>query len=176
MPIPKHDDIRVPVLQLLVDGHPRKSKEFELPLAKHFKLSDQEVQQEYESGNGRIFYDRVSWALSYLNMSGLVTKPKRGLYQISEAGRNILENPAKIHKYISAKLKEREPSRKNSNTKPPLIWLAEPHHLESIALLLNTLVSDEYWGYLLIDNKCATFWAYQIDPRAVFIPSDSRAD
>jgi len=63
--IPKHDEIRVPALSLLAERGQLQLREFEAPLAKHFSLTDDEIQEEYESGNGRIFYDRISWALSY---------------------------------------------------------------------------------------------------------------
>ena len=78
MTIPKHDDIRAPALKLLSENESLKLKEFELPLAKTFDLTEQELSQEYDSGNGKIFYDRISWALSYMNMAVLVQKPKRG--------------------------------------------------------------------------------------------------
>jgi len=108
MPIPKHDDIRLPALQLLAKHESLKLKAFEKPLAEHFQLTDVETQQEYESGNGKIFYDRISWALSYLNMSGLVKKPKRGIYQISDEGRKQLQAPNSIslNHWISNKLKK----------------------------------------------------------------------
>lgn len=38
MTIPKHDEIRVPALSLLVERGQLKLKEFEAPLAKHFGL------------------------------------------------------------------------------------------------------------------------------------------
>lgn len=111
MAIPKHDDIRVPALNLLKEKGVLNLKDFELPLAKRFNLNDDEINQFYESGNGKIFYDRISWALSYLNMSGLINKPKRGVYEISENGLKILKTPDKIHDYIQKELDSREPSR-----------------------------------------------------------------
>jgi restriction system protein len=58
-------------------------KDFEQSLAKHFHLSEEEVTREYDSGNGRIFYDRIAWALRYMKIAGLLNKPRIGLYQIS---------------------------------------------------------------------------------------------
>ena len=113
MTIPKHDDLRIPALKLLRDNESLHLKEFEKPLATHFNLTEEEVFQKYESGNGKIFYDRISWALSYLNMSGLLTKPKRGVYKISEIGIELLKTPEKINKYILKQLQNREPTRKS---------------------------------------------------------------
>ena len=65
MLIPKHDEIRVPALELLSSTESLKLKEFEEPLAVVYGLSDEEKALKNNSGNGRIFYDRISWALSY---------------------------------------------------------------------------------------------------------------
>ena len=113
MSIPKYDEIQIPALKILSDGTPRKRIEIEEPLSIHFKLTEEERNQMYDSGNGPVFMDRVQWALSYLNMAGLVSKPKRGIYQINEEGRKILENPASIKQYIGNKLLTREPNKKN---------------------------------------------------------------
>ena len=116
MPIPKHDDIRVPILKLLKNNNEMKLKEFVEPLANHFKLTDDEINEIYPSGNGHIFYDRISWALSYLNMAGLLDKPKRGIYKINNSGLSLLETPEKVNKYIETKLLKREPSRQKKSS------------------------------------------------------------
>lgn len=112
MAIPKHDDIRIPALKLLTQNETLRLKDFIEPLAKEFNLTEGEVTTMYPSGNGHIFYDRVSWALSYLNMAGLVDKPKRGQYQINTHGREMLQTPEKLEDFIQKKLEKREPSRK----------------------------------------------------------------
>lgn len=112
MTIPKHDDIRVRALKLLTEHDSLKLNEFEAPLARQFGLSEGELSQEYESGNGKIFYDRISWALSYMNMAGLVQKPKRGTYQISDIGKEKLKTPESINSFIEAQIKQREPVKR----------------------------------------------------------------
>ncbi|MHB0914902.1 MAG: restriction endonuclease [Thermoleophilia bacterium] len=112
MAIPKHDDIRVPALLLLSENETLKLNEFEIPLAESFGLSEEEISQEYESGNGKIFYDRISWALSYMNMAGLVQKPKRGIYKISSIGIEKLRTPENINVFIAAQIEKRKPIKK----------------------------------------------------------------
>jgi restriction system protein len=107
MPIPKHDDIRIPALKLLREKGILKLKEFEAPLAQEFRLSHDELTEMYKSGNGPVFYDRVSWALSYLSMAGLVSKPKRGHYQITEQGVKLLNTPNTINDYIAEQIQKR---------------------------------------------------------------------
>lgn len=118
MPIPKHYEIRLPALHLLEQNDVLQVREFELPLSKHFGLAEHEIQEEYESGNGKIFYDRITWALSYMNLAGLLQKPKRGMYQLSEIGRTLLADPTKVDAYIQQVLAERDKAKKvRSKTK-----------------------------------------------------------
>lgn len=121
MTIPKHDDIRVPALKLLTEHDSLKLNEFEAPLARQFSLSDDELSQEYESGNGKIFYDRISWALSYMNMAGLVQKPKRGTYQISDVGKEKLITPERINAFIEAQIKKREPVKREKTPRIQIV-------------------------------------------------------
>lgn len=116
MTIPKHDEIRAPALKLLAESGALKSRDFEAPLARLFALTDEEVSQKYESGNGRMFYDRISWALSYMYMAGLVERPQRGVYQISEIGRKLVQTPEKINSYIARQIEKRERPQKSQAT------------------------------------------------------------
>ncbi|ADQ81638.1 restriction endonuclease [Riemerella anatipestifer] len=118
MSIPKYNEIQVPALKLLEDGKILKLRDFIEPIALHFNLSNDEINQMYPSGNGYIFYDRISWALSYLNMAGLLDKPRRGLFKISQKGIELLKTPEKIVRFVEKEVqksdkvkKEREPSK-----------------------------------------------------------------
>nr|WP_202027798.1 restriction endonuclease [Galbibacter mesophilus] len=116
MTIPKHDEIRVPAMNLLKINGTMKLRDFIEPLAEYFNLSDIEINEMYPSGNGHVFYDRISWALSYLNMAGLLDKPKRGIYKINEKGISLLDTPEKVDKYIEQQLEKREPARQKKKT------------------------------------------------------------
>lgn len=114
MPIPIYDDIRVPALRLLKNGGVIKLKDFELPLSKEFGLNDEELNARYENNDKKIFYDRVAWALSYLNMAELVEKPSRGYYKISQKGLEMLSSktPDEINDYVIDRVQHRSQSRK----------------------------------------------------------------
>ena len=107
MSIPTHDEIRVPTLKLLKEKGVLKLKDFEVPLAEGFNLTHDELIKMYDSGNGPVFYDRISWALSYLNMAGLTKKPKRAYYEITEDGMKALNTPEKVDEYITKKIQQR---------------------------------------------------------------------
>ena len=105
--IPTHDEIRVPALKLLKEKGVLKLKDFEAPLAEEFNLTHDELIKMYDSGNGPVFYDRISWALSYLNMAGLTKKPKRAYYEITEDGMKVLNTPEKVDEYITKRIQQR---------------------------------------------------------------------
>jgi restriction system protein len=109
--IPKHHEIRIPALKLLVDGSQLKVNEFEMPLAAYFELSADEIDKKYASGKAKIFYDRITWALSYMNMAGLVRKPKRGVYEISALGLDKFKDPEALNQFIALEIEKRKKTR-----------------------------------------------------------------
>jgi restriction system protein len=108
MPIPKHNELRVPVLEYLRNRGASSSKEMVTPLSQTLNLTEEEVNQMYASGNGPIFKDRISWALTYLGLSGLINKLGRGVYEISQKGKEMLNTPVKIDSYIDSQMALRE--------------------------------------------------------------------
>lgn len=120
MPIPKHNELRLPVLQFLKAHGAAGSKDMVEPLSKRLGLSDEEVEQMYPSGNGPVFKDRISWALTYLALTDLITRPRRALYEISPKGIQMLSTPEKIDAYIDEQMAQRE-SGKADSTVPDVV-------------------------------------------------------
>lgn len=123
MSIPKYDELRISALKLLLDGKSMKLKDFIEPLAHEFLLTEDEINEMYPSGNGHIFYDRISWALSYLNMAGLLDKPARGIYQISSKGISMMQEPDRINEYVDREVSKRDKAKKQN--KNPEITIVE---------------------------------------------------
>ncbi len=136
MSIPKYDQIQFPALQILSDENEWKLRDLEPVLAVYFKLTNEEMSKPYSSGNGTIFLDRISWAMSYLNMAGLVSKPKRGIYKINEKGKEILKKPNEFRDYIKKQIEQREPTRSKKEK-------FESEEFESISGTLNDLTPQE---------------------------------
>ncbi|MDO4895221.1 restriction endonuclease [Moraxella sp.] len=115
MAIPHFDDLRKPILDLLSDGNEWRKADLVQPLAKHFNLTDEEINQEYQSGNGSIFIDRISWALSYFALTDLLSRPKRGSYVINDFGKTFLnKSNAEINQYVKQKMAERQAENPSS--------------------------------------------------------------
>lgn len=108
MSLPKYNEIMAPALEYLSLHGVERGRDLESPLADHFRLTLEQQNKMYDSGNGKIFLDRVSWALSYLIVAKLIERPKRGYYQITELGRQFVGQDQKIQSYVKAKSAERD--------------------------------------------------------------------
>lgn len=117
--IPQFDEIRIQALKELSTGAVMRAKELRVPLAKHFGLTEEEMNAWYPSGNGEIFLDRIQWALSYLFIAGLVEKPQRGDYKISAKGLSMLSSCTKeqINEFIKVTVNAKTPKKNSKNPK-----------------------------------------------------------
>jgi restriction system protein len=97
MSIPDYQTLMLPALRTLSDGLERSPREVISTLANEYALTDQERKQMLPSGRVQVLNNRVSWAVTYLLHAGLVAKPRRGIWQITEEGARLLtENPPRI--------------------------------------------------------------------------------
>lgn len=115
--IPQFEEIRIQALRKLSNGVIMRAKDLRTPLAKHFGLSEEEMNARYPSGSDEIFLNRISWALSYLFISGLVEKPQRGDYKISEKGLSMLSSCSdkQINEYIKETVNKKNTQNKNTS-------------------------------------------------------------
>ena len=97
MAIPKYDEMYRAFLDCLADGQPHKSKEVKDVIAQTFCLSDKDRSELLPSGSGPLFDGRVGWTKTYLKKAGLIQSPSRGVYVLTPAGQQVLnENPCLI--------------------------------------------------------------------------------
>ncbi|MGB7746736.1 MAG: restriction endonuclease [Verrucomicrobiia bacterium] len=89
MPIPEFNEIKAPALQFFTDGAPHKVSEVYTTLASHFKLTEEEQNEILPSGVQRRWHNRANWACYDLFRAGLLDRPKRGLYIITDAGKQL---------------------------------------------------------------------------------------
>ncbi len=112
--IPKYEEIQVPILKELSTGITLRAKDLHTPLAKHFCLTQEEINVWYQSGNRQVFFDRISWALSYLFIAELVERPRKGDYKISKKGLSMLTEctEEQIKQFVKASVFERIQKKK----------------------------------------------------------------
>lgn len=87
----------LPLLRLAADGREHRFRDAVEALAPEFQLTDEERAQLLPSGAQPLFDNRVGWARTYLKNAGLLHSAKRGVFQITDAGRALVaENPKHI--------------------------------------------------------------------------------
>lgn len=86
--VPTISEFRPAVLRVLAKGEILSFSALCEPVADHLKLSKQARQETLPSGSPR-FMNRINWACSSLVKSALLTRPERGMYQITDSGRVV---------------------------------------------------------------------------------------
>jgi restriction system protein len=90
MPIPDYQTLMRPFLALHGDGAEHNVADVRMALAQMFEVSDEEQAALLPSGKGRTWTNRVGWAATYLYRAGLLERPRRSVYRITERGRDLL--------------------------------------------------------------------------------------
>lgn len=90
MAIPKYDEMYREFLEVLSDGESHKISEIRDALAMVFAVSDDERTELLPSGKQPLFNNRVNWTCTYLKQAGLVENSSRGVYHITNSGKNVL--------------------------------------------------------------------------------------
>lgn len=92
MALPKFDELMLPVLKL--SRTQIKLKSAVEKLGTILNISDEARELTTAKNGTNVFYGRVGWAITYLGMAGLVEKPVRGEFKITNEGKAILKlNP-----------------------------------------------------------------------------------
>ena len=92
MAIPDYQTVTLPVLRLAAGGEIRIGDAIDR-LADEFNLLPEERAHLLPSGKQTTFANRVHWAKSYLGKAGLVELTRRGHFNITEQGRQVLVDP-----------------------------------------------------------------------------------
>ena len=97
MPIPDFQSVMRPVLATVADGTALALSDLRERIANEYQLSEEERSERLPSGKQTVINNRVGWARTYLNKAGLLSIPSKGMVQITERGREALNNgPARI--------------------------------------------------------------------------------
>lgn len=97
MPIPDFQTIMLPFLNNLSNGDKQSLNKVMDDLTNYFKLTDEDLALKVPSGQMGLFRNRVGWTKSYLKNAGLIHYPERGIYQITQTGKDFLKtNPKKL--------------------------------------------------------------------------------
>ena len=91
MAVPDYETLMKPTLTALADGQPRTRGQLREAVAPVVGVHGDDLEEMLPSGKATVFGSRVGWALTYMSQAGLVTRPKRGVYVITDRGRHVLD-------------------------------------------------------------------------------------
>lgn len=93
MAVPTYDQLMLPLLRLAGLGKASDLPTAERLLGDEFGLTPEERATMLPSGQQTALRNRAGWASFYLMKAGLLAKPKRGYFEITERGRDVLKSP-----------------------------------------------------------------------------------
>jgi restriction system protein len=97
MPIPKYDEMMLPILRILADGAEHPQRELADKIADHFHLTAEERAEMLPKVRATYLRHRLGWAGFSLRRAGLADNPRTGTLRITEQGRKFLaSNPTHL--------------------------------------------------------------------------------
>jgi restriction system protein len=97
MPVPDYESTMLPLLRLAADRNEHKFRDAIEHLSAEFRLTPEERAQLQPSGSQLLFDNRIGWAVTYLTNAGLLERPRRGFFRITQRGLDVLgENPERV--------------------------------------------------------------------------------
>ena len=157
MAIPDFQTIMLPLLELSRDGDVHYIHDAVNQLADQFDLSAEERTKLLPSGQQPAFYNRVGWARTYLKKAGLLMDPKRGYFEITQRGKEVLaEKPSIIDmkflrqfpEYIEFRKTVRETTEEEIQEED-LEGLTPEEALDNAYQKIRTDLSDELLAYVM---------------------------
>ena len=105
--IPDYQSFMLPILRKLANGEERRFSDICEELANDFEL-DQAVRSEMlASGNQPVYVSRIGWARTYLAKAGLLESSRRGIWRLSDRGRQVLaSNPTTVNNLLLQQFEE----------------------------------------------------------------------
>ena len=97
MPIPDFQSLMLPTLKALSDGADTSTRAVRERVAHSEGLTQDDMRELLPSGRQPVFNNRVGWALTYMQRAGLLDYVRRGVYRLTDVGRQLLGGePARI--------------------------------------------------------------------------------
>lgn len=121
MAVPGYQEFMLPLLKLAGDGKEHTVTEAMDELAAQFHISDADRESMLPSGTQTRFYNRVTWATTYLHKSALLEKTGRGRFKIAPRGLSVLKsNPPRINNAFLEQFDEYRAFKTKKNKKAAL--------------------------------------------------------
>jgi len=91
--VPAYHTLMLPLLKVMGSRNEMTTKQMRGEVAQNLGLSIEALSERLPSGTQNAFDNRIGWARTYLFKAGLLDRPRRATYAISETGKKLLANP-----------------------------------------------------------------------------------
>ena len=89
--MPNWEGFMIPTLRAMSDGVERHWREFQPLVAEEAGLTPEQKTEMLPSGSQLKYENRIGWGVSFLTNVGALSRPRRGHYRITDAGRELLK-------------------------------------------------------------------------------------
>jgi restriction system protein len=95
--IPDYQTLMLPLMEIANDGAEHRMSDAVDVLAERFRLTPAERETLLPSGRQTTIANRIGWSKTYLAKAGLLDGSKRGVFSITDRGREVMQgHPARI--------------------------------------------------------------------------------
>ena len=94
--VPPYHTLMLPLLKVMGTRNEMSTKQMRDEVAENLGLTLEALSQRLPSGSQNAFDNRMGWARTYLFKAGLLDRPRRATYAISETGKKLLAHPPSI--------------------------------------------------------------------------------
>lgn len=160
MAIPKFEDFLFPFMMHLTDQDSNKADMVSV-LSDFFNLSEEDRNLKTKGGSTPQVYDRVGWCLQWLRRANFVEIPEKGVWRITQRGREYMKNATDLResdllKYpefaeYSGRRNERKRQSLSSVTSVSAIDVHNENWKEIVEVLSSAL--EEHTDYHMFFNS-----------------------
>lgn len=119
MGIPDFQTLMRPVLVAIDGDEPVSTAQIRDAVAAAMDVSDDDRQLLLPSGKQALFTNRVGWAITHLSQAGLLSRPQRGRYVLTERGVQVLhDNPDRVDLSVLGEFREWQEFKNRGHERP----------------------------------------------------------
>lgn len=156
--IPTFEEFLYPFLLMLKDGE-ISSKAMKEKLIAHFKLTEDDIALTTKGGNTTQVADRIGWCRQYFRRALFIEIPQRGIWKLTERGKEYLANHNTLTIDDLMDYKEfaeyagntKKPKKEAEPTKPSIasLGVTPTEALEEAYTSINDSLSDELLSMIM---------------------------
>lgn len=133
-----------PVLVAIEGDQPKSHAQIRDIVAPALNVSDEDRQVMLPSGKQALFTNRVAWAITHMAQAGLLDRPQRGRYLLSDRGKTVLkEHPDRVDMSVLAQFPEYQEFRARKT---------EKHTEKSLDVVSDELSPSEAVGAIVEES------------------------